>query len=113
MQQFTPSLGAGETALAAHLPLFDRLSTLFQSMKQQQAAASILQQAWVPLDVALLRGATDRSAVERLCRCGGGAACCLLHGVEGICMYDAVVAMQINNMMMMMMMILMIMMMHV
>uniref|UniRef100_A0A383V7P9 Importin N-terminal domain-containing protein n=1 Tax=Tetradesmus obliquus TaxID=3088 RepID=A0A383V7P9_TETOB len=68
MQQFTPSLGAGETALAAHLPLFDRLATLFQSMKQQQAAATILQQAWVPLDVALLRGATDRSAVERLCR---------------------------------------------
>eukprot|EP00882_Tetradesmus_deserticola_P022606 GHRQ01024536.1.p2 GENE.GHRQ01024536.1~~GHRQ01024536.1.p2 ORF type:complete len:141 (+),score=73.44 GHRQ01024536.1:706-1128(+) len=37
-------------------------------MKQQQAAAGILQQAWLPLDVALLRGAADRSAVERLCR---------------------------------------------
>ncbi|KAF6259150.1 armadillo-type protein [Scenedesmus sp. NREL 46B-D3] len=68
MQQFTPSLGTGEAALAAHLPLFDRLATLFQSMKQQQAAASILQQAWAPLDVALLRGAADRSTVERLCR---------------------------------------------
>jgi hypothetical protein len=73
MRQFTPSLGAGETALAAHLPLFDRLATLFQSMRhqqaiQQQAAAGILIQAWIPLDIALLRGATDRSAVERLCR---------------------------------------------
>lgn len=68
MQQFTPSLGAGETALAAHLPLFDRLATLFQCMKHQQTAARILQQAWGPLDVALHRGAQDRTAVERLCR---------------------------------------------
>lgn len=46
MQQFTPNLGAGgETTLAAQLPLFDRLATLFDSLPVQHApAASILLQ---------------------------------------------------------------------
>jgi len=71
MQQFTPSLGAaGETALAAQLPLFDRLATLFDSLPEQHVpAASILQQAWPSLDVGLLRAGQDSSALERLCRC--------------------------------------------
>lgn len=71
MTQFTPSLGAGETALAAQLPLFERLATMFDALQDQQvAAASILQQAWAPLDVAMLRAGQDRHTLERLCRCG-------------------------------------------
>lgn len=68
MHQFTPSLGAGETALASQLPLFDRLSTLFQCIRHQQAAAQILQQAWSPLDAGLQRAVENPIAVERLCR---------------------------------------------
>lgn len=46
MQQFTPSLGAGgETTLAAQLPLFDRLATLFASLPEQHVpSANILLQ---------------------------------------------------------------------
>jgi hypothetical protein len=71
MAQFTPSLGAaGETALGAQLPLFDRLATLFDSLKPEQAGsgAAILQQAWPSLDVALLRSGQDGKALEALCR---------------------------------------------
>lgn len=69
--QFTPSLGGAgsETTLAAQLPLFDRLATLFESLPQQHVpAASILEQAWPSLDVAMLRAGQDSSAIERLCR---------------------------------------------
>lgn len=71
MQQFTPSLGAGgDTTLATQLPLFDRLATMFESLPVQHVpAASILQQAWPSLDVALLRAGQDGKAIERLCRC--------------------------------------------
>jgi hypothetical protein len=46
MAQFTPNLGAGgETTLAAQLPLFDRLATLFDSLQDQNLpAANILLQ---------------------------------------------------------------------
>jgi hypothetical protein len=49
MQQFTPSLGAGgETTLAAQLPLFDRLATLFASLPEQHVpSANILLQVSV------------------------------------------------------------------
>lgn len=70
MHQFTPSLGAGQTATAVQLPLFDRLTILFQSMRQQQAAAEVLRKAWGAIDTALQRAAGDSTAVEQLCRYG-------------------------------------------
>lgn len=84
MQQFTPSLGAGgDTALAAQLPLFDRLATLFGALpNQHHPAASILMQAWQSLDVALLRAGQDAAALERLCRCGAASLLLPLHAIS-------------------------------
>lgn len=85
MQQFTPNLGAaGQTTLAAQLPLFDRLATLFDSVPVQHApAASILLQVRLTGGLLLLHlftltawsceGLVVRSSLERQSMEGGSS----------------------------------------